>query len=407
MTERREAQIALQKAQAERDRAQRMEALGHLTGGVAHDFNNLLMIVSGHLHVLKNLGGCDPKGERAVSAIESAMRRGQSLTRQLLTFSRRQSLNPVPVEIGKRIDGIRAMLESSVGSTCTMAIYVFPDLWPIVVDPDELELALLNLALNARDSMPGGGTITVSATNMRLEPGEVSENLSGEFVGLCIADTGCGIAPDLLSRIFDPFFTTKHSGEGTGLGLAQVHGFAHQSGGTITVASELGKGTRFTLYLPRGDCIAATEVSQDAEPAALSSCGTLLLVEDNPEVAAATVPLIEEIGFRLRLAENAEAALAVIAGGGVDVVVSDIVMAGPMDGFQLGRAIREKHPEMPIVLVTGYNDRSEVARAEFTVLRKPYSIDDLGRAIAKVSATQASNVVRMPASPARHPRPAH
>ncbi len=395
ITERREAQLALQKAQAERDRAQKMEVLGQLTGGVAHDFNNLLMIITGNLRTLKKLLPDDPKGQRSISMIEAAARSGQSLTRQLLTFSRRQVLNPEPIEIGHQIETFRSMLESSVGSPYKLVASVPPDIWPVKVDVDEFELCLLNLTLNARDAMPNGGVITYSAENVQLQAGDTADGIVGDFVALTIADAGCGIAPDLLPKIFDPFFTTKGVGHGTGLGLAQVFGFTRQSGGTVTAASELGKGTSFTLYLRRS-IVASDQNAPDLEDL-LEAAGTLLLVEDNPDVAEATAPLIEELGFRVEIAGNASVALEAIAQGHISVVVSDIVMAGPMDGLQLARSTKEQYPGVPVILMTGYNNWSEEAQPEFTVLRKPYSLADLSRAIAKETAVQnpstATNVI--------------
>jgi PAS domain S-box-containing protein len=396
ITERREAQLALQKAQAERDRAQKMEVLGQLTGGVAHDFNNLLMIVSGHIQALKKLLPDQQLGQHSIAMIEAATRRGQSLTRQLLTFSRRQVLNPVPVEIASHIDSFRTMLESSVGSPYKLIASILPGIWPVKIDVDEFELSLLNLTLNARDAMPNGGVITYSAENVELRGGDAPDGLTGEFVALTVADTGCGIAPDVLPKIFDPFFTTKDAGLGTGLGLAQVYGFAHQSGGTVSVTSELGKGTSFTLFLCRSTA-ASDQNAVDTE-GLLHAEGTLLLVEDNPDVAEATAPLIEELGFHVETARNASSALEALARRRISVVISDIVMAGPADGIQLGRSIHEQYPDIPVILVTGYNNNScNEAQSEFTVLRKPYTLADLSRAIATVSAAQnraaATNVI--------------
>ena len=266
ITERREAQLALQAAQAQRAQTQKMEALGQLTGGVAHDFNNLLMIVSGHVHTLKKLVADDPKGVRAAEAIELAARRGESLTRQLLSFSRRQMLTPTVVAgVGERLEAVRPLIASSIGAQVRLAALVPPELWPVRVDLAEFEFALINLALNARDAMPEGGMITVSAENAALQPADTRLGLKGDFVAITVADTGSGIPADILPRVFDPFFTTKPPAKGTGLGLSQVHGFVHQSGGTLGIESELGKGTRVTLYLPRAQ--AGTEVRAAEAPA--------------------------------------------------------------------------------------------------------------------------------------------
>jgi PAS domain S-box-containing protein len=398
VTERRENEIALQKAQLERNRAQKMEALGQLTGGVAHDFNNLLMIVSGHIRQLRKLVPAeDARGQRSLDAIDAAAARGQSLTRQLLTFSRRQTLNPVPVEIAPQLASLRTLVESSMGPSYRLVFGVLSDVWPVRIDADEFELALVNLVLNARDATPNGGEIKISATNVQLDGKSSPEQLTGDFVALSVTDAGCGIPEDVLSKIFDPFFTTKGPGNGTGLGLAQVQGFAHQSGGMVTVRSELRHGTVFTLYLPRS--LSGSSESDGNIGQNLAAAGTLLLVEDNPDVAEATASLIEDLGFSVQVAGGAQAALEILAKQDISVVVSDIVMAGPIDGVDLGRMVREKYANLPVILITGYNNRSEEARDEFIVLRKPFSATDLARAIARIqseaSPQGATNVIRM------------
>ncbi len=249
ITERREAQLKLEQMQAQLAESQKLDALGQLTGGVAHDFNNLLMIISGSLHTLKQGIGDNPRGLRALTAIEAAAKRGAALTSQLLTFARRQSVNPEPINIAERIDAVRDVLGTGVGGAVALQFNLDRSAWPVVVDVTELETALVNLVINARDAMPAGGVITVSTHNDTLK----EETRAGDYVAISVADTGVGIAPDVLSRIFDPFFTTKPVGKGTGLGLSQVHGFAHQAGGTVKVTSELGKGTKITILLPRKD----------------------------------------------------------------------------------------------------------------------------------------------------------
>ncbi len=398
MTEQREARIALQQAQAQRDQAQKMEALGQLTGGVAHDFNNLLMIVSGHLHTIKKLVGDEPKGTRAAQAIELATSRGESLTRQLLTFSRRQTLNPVVVDVAERIEAVRAMLASSIGASAKLVTNILPDTWRVKIDLSEFELALINIALNCRDAMPQDGIITITAENVRLRSEEAQHHLEGDFVALTITDTGCGIAADILPKVFDPFFTTKQKSKGTGLGLSQVHGFAHQSGGTVTIESRLGKGTRLTLYLPRADARSASTAPEQAAESP-EGYGTVLLVEDNPDVAEVSAALIEQLGYRVHAAGDAQSAIEASEAQRFDLVISDIVMAGAMDGLGLAREIRRRRPDLPVILVTGYSEKASTADAEFPVLRKPFQLADLSRAAAKVIAEMRqpppSNLVRL------------
>ena len=376
MTERREAQLKLEQMQKQLAESQKLDALGQLTGGVAHDFNNILMVISGSLHFLRKSAGSDAKVQRAISAIETATRRGATLTSQLLTFARRQSVNPKAIDVADRIAAIREVLDTGVGSSVQLAFDLGQDLWPVTVDVSELETALINLAINARDAMPQGGTITVAARNVAADP-----SLGGDFVAISVADTGQGIAPDVLNRIFDPFFTTKPVGKGTGLGLSQVHGFAHQAGGTVRVESELGKGTKVTILLPRDQVSTVADKTGTVE---VGGAGTVLLVEDNPEVASVSSSLLEQLGYSVRKVSDAEAALREIERNDVDFVFSDIVMPGGIDGLNLARILREKRPNLPILLATGYSDAAAGVRGDFPILRKPYEIHQLSQAIANL-----------------------
>ena len=358
--------------------SQKLDALGQLTGGVAHDFNNLLMIVSGSLHTLKKGIGNDAKLKRAITAIETATKRGASLTSQLLTFARRQSVNPQVIDIAERINAVREVLETGVGGKVGLQYDIDRKASPVIVDITEFETALVNLVINARDAMPGGGTITVSAHN--LPAGEIDGD--DAYVAVSVSDTGTGIAPDVLSKIFDPFFTTKPIGKGTGLGLSQVHGFAHQAGGTIRVSSELGKGTTVTMLLPREN--AAPQI-EDAERVEAGASGTVLLVEDNPDVASVSVTLLEQLGYSVRRVADAETALQEVGRDGIDLVFSDIVMPGKMDGLALAHRLREIRPELPVLLATGYSDAAATVHGDFPILRKPYEIHQLSQAISKLA----------------------
>jgi PAS domain S-box-containing protein len=398
ITERRDAQAALQAAQAQRAHAQKMDALGQLTGGVAHDFNNLLMVVSVHIQAIKKKVGDDPKLMRSAEAIELAANRGASLTRQLLTFSRRQPFQPTVVALNSRVEAFGGMLASSLGETAKLAIAIGAEIWPVRVDASELELALVNVVLNARDAMlPNGGTIAVTAENVTLVRQDTEAGIEGDFVALWVADTGSGIAPDVLAKVFDPFFTTKAVDKGSGLGLSQVHGFAHQSGGTVRITSELGKGTTVTLYLPRAretaDAVAAAPQVESI------GGGSVLVVEDNPEVAEATVTMLDQLGYESHAVRDADAALAAIATRNFDLVVSDIVMAGAMDGVALARAIRDRRPGLPVLLVTGYAKAALDAAGEFPLMRKPFDLAELSRTSARLIAEARqpanANVVRL------------
>ena len=377
ITERREAQLKLEHVQAQLAESQKLEALGQLTGGVAHDFNNLLMIISGSLYALKKGVDNDPKRQRALAAIETAAKRGAALTSQLLTFARRQSVNPEPIRVAERIEAVREMLDTGVGATVSLHFDLDRDAWPVVVDVAEFETALLNLVINARDAMPGGGVITVSARNQTLN----DDAHVGDYVAVSVEDPGVGIAPDLVSRIFDPFFTTKPVGKGIGLGLSQVHGFAHQAGGTVKVVSEIGKGTKITILLPRQDVTTAADESHGVET---GGSGTVLLVEDNPDVAVVSASLLEQLGYTVRWVSDADAALIEIERNAIDLVFSDIVMPGRMDGLALARHLKASRPGLPILLATGYSDAAADVRGDFPILRKPYEIRQLGQAIAKL-----------------------
>lgn len=370
ISERKEAQEKLLAVQRQLAESQKLDALGQLTGGVAHDFNNLLMIISGSIHTIrKDISG--EKALRALQAIDGASQRAASLTRQLLTFARRQSVQPQSIRLSERLNGLRDVLSSGLGSTVSLRIDVPDDVWNIVVDPNEFGTALVNLVVNARDAMPEGGSVIVSAKNLP----EKSQ------VAISVEDTGVGIPDDVAAKVFDPFFTTKPVGKGTGLGLSQVHGFAHQAGGTVELKSLLGSGTTITICLPK----AATQIRFEPVQVALKGNGTVLLVEDNPEVATASTGLLEQLGYNVRWAADASAALEELEKDGIDIVFSDVVMPGKMDGLRLAKTIREKNPKIPILLVTGYSSSTKEIDSQFPILRKPYQLHELSRELQKLA----------------------
>lgn len=370
ISERRAAQQKLEEVQRQLAESQKMEALGQLTGGVAHDFNNLLMIISGNLHKIRTEVASE-RALRALGAIETASQRAASLTSQLLSFARRQSVNPQTIDLSQRIMSVREVLTSALGRMISLEVDIQAGAWPVFVDPAEFETALLNLVINARDAMPDGGTITVSARNDRAR----------DQVVIWVADSGVGIPEDVVGRVFDPFFTTKPVGKGTGLGLSQVHGFVLQAGGAIEITSALGEGTTVRMHLPRGTVAEGAAEESLHRPAST----TVLLVEDNPAVADASAGLLEQLGYTVRWVSNAETALQAIEANGVDLVFSDIIMPGKMDGLKLARAIRAKNPRLPILLTTGYSESAEDGRVDFPVLRKPYQLHELGRELAKLT----------------------
>jgi PAS domain S-box-containing protein len=375
-TERRDAQEKLVEAREQLAMAQKMEAIGKLTGGIAHDFNNLLMIIGGNAQTFKRL--LDPKLPRAIEAIQMAAKRGESLTRQLLTFSRRQHLSPTVVDLNSSIKNMRTMIESSLRGNIVYNEEIGPEVWPIKVDLAELELSIVNIAVNARDAMPNGGTFTLAAGNVTTNEALADDRHNGDFVAIRFGDTGMGIPPNLLSKIFDPFFTTKEVGKGTGLGLSQVYGFAHQAGGTVTADSRVGRGTTFTVYLPRcsDEEIASKEIPEIDAPHLQRPM--VLIVDDSAEVAEVTSSLFEHLGYDTIYRDSAEAALKLLAKDAkIDLVFSDIVMPGTIDGVGLASEVRSRYPHLPVILTTGYSDAVQAAPPELKILRKPFDTDAL------------------------------
>jgi CheY-like chemotaxis protein len=327
----------------------------------------------------------EAKDTQAIEAIRAAASRGERLTRQLLTFSRRQQLTPVVVDLRTRIDAVRDMLAPSLRGDIEFVSDIEDKIWPVEVDLGELELALVNVAVNARDAMPEGGTITLSARNVVLKPGSAAGSLDGDFVALAVIDTGTGMPAETVLRVFEPFFTTKPVGKGTGLGLSQVHGFAAQSGGAVTVSSEVGRGTAVTIYLPRARAEATAGAGEAAAPASGQAQGTVLVVEDSREVADVTSALLEQLGYRVVRAENAAEALRHLQQGiEFDLLLSDIVMPGSVDGLGLAEICRERFPDIPVLLTSGYSDAAQAADGRFDILRKPFELSALERAIEQV-----------------------
>jgi two-component system NtrC family sensor kinase len=362
--------------------AQRLEAIGQLTGGVAHDFNNLLMIVSGTVQRLRRLITGE-KETQFLDTIANATERGGSLTRQLLAFSRRQMLQPSVIDLSAQLPEIKDMLSRSLRGDIAIRVVVPERPCYVKVDPSEFELALLNLAFNARDAMPSGGTLTITVKPVLMRGMASEEGLNGEFVAIRVADTGHGIPADILTRVFEPFFTTKEVGKGTGLGLSQVYGFAKQSGGTATVSSTEGRGTAITLYLPRSQEAPAVEAPPVVAQAPSEAAGTVLLVEDNADVAEVGAGYLRQLGFRVRSVANAQAAIAALRlDADVDLVFSDILMPGGMNGLELASEIAARFPGIPVLLTTGYSASAQDAvRQGVIVLQKPYDLEGLRRNI--------------------------
>jgi PAS domain S-box-containing protein len=391
VTERHEARAKLQRAQEQLAQSQKMEALGQLTGGIAHDFNNMIMVVSGNAQLLKQRLR-DPRDLRGIGAIEVAAARGETLTRQLLAFSRRQALNPTVISLRQGIAAFRDLLVSSARDDIKVVIDIHRNVWPVLVDVHELELALVNLVVNSRDAMPDGGTITITARNVRLQPEDTPEHLRGEFVALLVADTGCGIEAGVLPKVFEPFFTTKQLEKGTGLGLSQVYGLARQSGGTTTISSRVESGTTVTIYLPRSHRAFSDRPIVEGEPPLGSE--TVLLVEDNPEVQEVVGLLLEQLGYRVFYKESPTAALDLLASGEpVDLVFTDVVIPGELDGLALAHRVKEKYPDIAVLLTSGYARAANTLETGFPIVRKPYQLSTLARAIREVLDTQRAPIL--------------
>jgi two-component system, NtrC family, sensor kinase len=359
-----------------------MEAIGQLTGGIAHDFNNLLMVIGGNAAML-NDAVPDDAVRRRLTAITQAAERGERLTRQLLAFSRRQMLRPEPIDLRDRVQDISEMLSPSLRADIEVMLKIPDQTWPVSVDLAEFDLALLNIAVNARDAMPEGGVFRIEARNATLDAVDTAgEGLTGDFVAVTLSDTGAGMAPEVLAQAFEPYFTTKEVGLGSGLGLSQVYGFAKQSGGAASIESAVGKGTSVTLFLPRAmEKSAAAPADLAAAPVALF--GRILVVEDEAEVSRVTVEVLRAIGYEAVEAKNGHAALALIEQDPtIALVLSDVVMPGGMSGLELGRTLRQQHPGLPILLATGYTQwGSLVMDEDFTLIAKPYYREALAAAI--------------------------
>jgi PAS domain S-box-containing protein len=375
ITERRKAQQELEEARASLAQAQKLQAIGELTGGIAHDFNNLMTVIRGSAELLRSAILTEEKKGRYIETIIATVERASDLTNHLLAFARRQSLKPETIDLNIQLDAFVEMLSRTIGSQIEVRLELASDLWRIEADATQLETALLNAAINARDAMPDGGRLTIASANVAGQ-GQVAD-----MVCISLTDTGEGISPDVLERVFDPFFTTKPVGKGTGLGLSQIHGFAAQSGGRAEIESEPGRGTILRIYMPRGQD--ADSRSREENGLLAGGAGaTVLLVEDNMQVREFAESLLSDLNYRVISAANGEEAIEALARDKVDLIFSDVLMPG-MSGIELARQVRERHPELPILLASGYSE--EVVRGgarNFQTLAKPYGAQTLGAAIA-------------------------
>jgi len=381
LAERDEAEAALQ-------RAQKLEAVGQLTGGVAHDFNNLLTVVIGALDLIQRHPNDEARRDRMIEAALGAARRGERLTQQLLAFSRRQALKPEPVHVDALLKDCEPLLRRAVGEAVSLVVAPSAPEAVVSLDLSQFEAAIMNLVVNARDATPPGGMIRIETLPVRLETRQVEGLEGGDYLCVAVHDTGAGMDEGTIARAFEPFFTTKEPGRGTGLGLSQVYGFTRQSGGAATVDSKPGKGASVCLYLP---CIAPDPHAAPAHaPQARAQHGPqlrVLLVEDDAQVAELVEALLRDLGHEVRTAEHADAALAVLrAGKPADLMLTDLIMPGDKSGVDLAREAVALRPDLPIVLSSGYTGEvlSAAEDTPWPLLRKPYGSDELARAIASV-----------------------
>jgi nitrogen-specific signal transduction histidine kinase/CheY-like chemotaxis protein len=378
------------KQEAALRQAQRMDALGQLTGGIAHDFNNLLTVIMGS-HELFEASRDPEQARECIRNANEAAEMGARLTGRLLSFSRQRRLEPATLNLNEQILGMMDLLRRSIGETVSVSTSLARTLGTICADPSEIENAVLNLAINARDAMPRGGRLVIETEDISLASDDcVAYGLSpGRYIRLSVSDTGSGMRPEVVARAFEPFFTTKPSGRGTGLGLASVYGFVKQSGGNATIYSEPDRGTSINLYLP---VVCAQQAPLDLasdKQEHVAAGETVLVVEDNPEVRKLSLRRLTLLGYRVVEADNGPAALALLdAGTGIDLIFSDVVMPGGMTGYELARHAKQHLPAVKVLLTSGYD--AEVASAQDTtgselrVLRKPYRQADLARALREV-----------------------
>ena len=373
IAERRAAEVALQ-------RSQKMESIGKLTGGVAHDFNNLLQIISGNLQLLSADVAGNARAERRIANAMAGVQRGAKLASQLLAFGRRQPLEPKVVNIARLVSGMEDLLRRSIGEAIDIQVVVSGGLWNSFVDPNQIENAVLNLAINARDAMDGNGKLTIEVRNAILDHDYSAKNHDvepGQYVMLAVSDTGCGIPSDIIEHVFEPFFTTKPEGKGSGLGLSMVYGFLRQSGGHVKIYSEIGQGTTVKLYLPR---IHEDEVvANDAEPVdAGGGSETVLVVEDDDEVRSTVTEMLRELGYNVLTARDAASAFPVLESGvKIDLLFTDVVMPGPLRSPELARKAIERMPGIAVLFTSGYTENAIVHGGRLdpgvNLLTKPYS----------------------------------
>ena len=395
LTERREAQLQLEHSQQALFQAQKMEAVGQLTGGLAHDFNNLLAGITGSLEMMRTrlAQGRMNELERYITAASGAASRAATLTHRLLAFARRQTLEPKTIDANKLVSGLEELVARTVGPSVSIESVLAAGLWPCYCDPNQLENSILNLCINARDAMPEGGRITIETANTWVDEVAARERdmPPGQYVAICVTDTGCGMPPEIVAKAFDPFFTTKPAGKGTGLGLSMIYGFAKQSGGQVRIYSELGQGTTVKIYLPRcRDSVEDADEETTAQELQRTGSGEIVLVvDDEPTVRMLVSDTLAELGYRAIEANDAAAALKVLQSDAkIDLLITDVGLPGGMSGKQLADAARSQRPALKVLYVTGYAENAAISNGHFDrgmhVLSKPFSMEKLANRIRSI-----------------------
>ncbi|WP_280948487.1 hybrid sensor histidine kinase/response regulator [Methylobacterium tarhaniae] len=395
ISDRLRAETELASTQEALRQAQKMEAVGQLTGGLAHDFNNLLAGISGSLELMQTrlAQGRFKDVERYMATAQGAAKRAAALTHRLLAFSRRQTLDPRPTDVTRLVRDMQDMIQRTVGPGITFEVVGGDDAWPALVDPSQLENALLNLCINARDAMPDGGCITVETANEAMDARTARRHdvPEGEYVRLSVTDTGTGMAPEVIARVFEPFFTTKPIGEGTGLGLSMIYGFAQQSGGQVRIASAVGEGTTVSIYLPRHDgAVPGEDDAGAAPPLPRSAQGeTVLVVDDEPTVRMLVTDILEDLGYTAIEAGDSAAGLRVLQSDvRIDLLVTDVGLPGGMNGRQMAEAARETRPDLKVLLITGYAETAILGGDKLgpgmAVLTKPFAIETMAARIRSI-----------------------
>jgi PAS domain S-box-containing protein len=375
--------------------SQKMEAVGQLTGGLAHDFNNLLTGISGSLELMQAriAQGRTAEIDRYILAAQGAVKRASALTHRLLAFSRRQTLDPKPTNVNRLLNELEDLIRRTVGPGVQVEVVGASGLWPTLVDPNQLENSVLNLCINGRDAMPDGGKLTIETSNKWIdERASRSHDLPvGQYVSVCVTDTGTGMTPDVIAKAFDPFFTTKPIGEGTGLGLSMIYGFARQSGGQVRIYSEVGEGTTMCLYLPRYSDVAALaeEIERPPGAQATGEGEVVLVIDDEPTVRMLVAEVLAELGYAVIEAPDGPAGLKVLdSNARIDLLITDVGLPGGMNGRQVADAARVGRPDLKVLFITGYAENAVIGKGRLAegmyVVTKPFQMDMLAHRIREI-----------------------